>query len=304
MKKISVVISAFNEEKNITECLESVKKIADEIIVVDNTSVDKTVHVAKKYGAKIYKQPNHLMLNINKNYGFSKATSEWILNLDADERLTSELIDEIKNWKLEIKNSDVVAYWISRKNIIFGKWIQSDMWWPDYVLRLFRKENGKFPTKHVHEYIQVDGQTSYLKFPLLHNSYSSISQYINKLEKIYTENEVDNMLAKGYTVDALDAIAFPARDFIKTFLAQKGYRDGLHGLVLSMLQAFYSFIVFAKLWEKQGFVDTTGKDFLKEFYKEDRKLQKELEYWYLTQKIKEGGANSILLRFLRKVKKI
>ncbi|MBL7159439.1 glycosyltransferase family 2 protein, partial [Candidatus Microgenomates bacterium] len=163
MIKITVVISAYNEEKNIKECLESVRQLADEIILIDNTSTDKTVEIASSMGqkVKIFIRPNNLMLNINKNFGFSKAVNEWILNLDADERVSKSLKHEIIK-TLKQKNR-VIGYWTPRKNIIFGKWIKHGIWWPDHQLRLFKKNKGGFPCKHIHEYLKVEGKTARLE---------------------------------------------------------------------------------------------------------------------------------------------
>lgn len=280
MPKLSVVISAFNEEEKLEGCLKSVE-FADEIIVVDNESTDKTAQIAKKYAKHVFSRKNNLMLNVNKNFGFSKAIGDWILSLDADERITPELAKEIQ---LTINNEQLTmgGYWIPRKNIIFGKWIQSDMWWPDYQLRLFKKDKGKFPQKHVHEYIEVEGETEKLKEPMLHENYSTIAQFMYKLNTIYTENEVKNQLSQGQKIHWLDAIRYPVQDFLKTFFLQKGYKDGLHGLVLSLLQAFYMEIVFVKLWEKEGFLEHNNKDFLKDFYAEYKKIHSQFEYWFLS----------------------
>src|SRR4030043_2088266 len=159
MSSISVVVSAWNEEGKIERCLASAKW-ANELIVVDNSSIDKTPHVAKKMGATVFTRPNNPMLNINKNFGFEKASSDLILCLDADEQLTPELSGEIQ--KVIRDSQETVGYWISRKNIIFGKWIEHGLWWPDKQLRLFRQGKGKFPCKHVHEYIEVSGPTGEL----------------------------------------------------------------------------------------------------------------------------------------------
>ena len=122
------------------------ENLADEIIIIDNKSSDKTAEIAKRHKAKVFEKENNLMLNINKNYGFTKASGDWVLYLDADERITPELAGEIT---LVVDNSQVVAYWISRKNIIFGKWIKHAGWHPDYQLRLFKRDGGKFPEQHV-----------------------------------------------------------------------------------------------------------------------------------------------------------
>ena len=273
MQKLSVVISAFNEEKKIEDCFRSVS-FADEIIFVDNSSTDNTAKIAKKYTSKIFTRENNLMLNVNKNFGFTKAEGDWILNLDADERITLELEKEILR-TIQSSADNIDGYWIPRKNIIFGKWIESSLWSPDFQLRLFRKGKGKFPEKHVHEYVEVKGETFKLSNPMTHINYTSVSQYIEKMNTIYTENEVENWLKSGKSISWVDAIRFPVNDFVKTFFAQSGYKDGLHGLVLSMLQAFYAEIVFAKIWEKKGFYEE---------YPSTNSLKKEIEKNILTVK--------------------
>lgn len=298
--KLSVVISAYNEEQKIMRCLESAS-FADEIIFVDNSSTDETKDIAKKYTDKIFTRQNNLMLNVNKNFGFSKATGDWILSLDADEQITSELKTEIK----ELLNSDIEkinGYWIPRKNILFGKWIQSEMWWPDYQLRLFRREKGKFPEVHVHEYIKVEGDTQKLAQPLLHNNYDSIGQFLYKMDKIYTESEASKIIASGHTLTWIDAIRFPVNDFLKTFFLQKGYRDGLHGLVLSFLQAFYMEVTFAKVWEKQGFKEENSKHFIWDVYNEYKKIITEFRYWFLTVLSQEtnNSLKKVIYKLFRK----
>ncbi|MBI2034599.1 MAG: glycosyltransferase family 2 protein [Candidatus Levybacteria bacterium] len=307
MPTVSIVISAFNEEEGIKDCLESVKDLADEIVFVDNESGDKTVDIAKKYMSKIFSRSNNPMLNVNKNFGFTKATGDWILSLDADERVTAELSKEIKEvlngkWKMENGKFHVDGYWIPRKNIIFGKWIQHSIWWPDYQLRLFKRGKGKFPEKHVHEYIQVEGETAKLQMPIVHENYKTVSQWIQKMDKIYTDNEVVNRLAAGEKVVWTDAISFPSQDFLKTFFLQKGYKDGLHGLVLSLMQAFYAEIVFAKMWELQRFEDKESKHFLSDIYKTFIGSAREFQYWFFTSVLDEtrNPLKKIVYRLLRK----
>ncbi len=296
MAKLTFVTSAYNEEKKLEDCLKSVKDITDEIIVINSGSTDKTVEIAKKYTKNVFTRENNLMLNVNKNYGFSKAENEWILNLDADERLTPELAKEIRtivenDGGIErdphVANTPqddkmVNGYYIARKNIIFGKWIENSIWWPDYQLRLFRKGKGKFAEKHVHELVEVEGKTETLKNPMIHLNYDSVSQYLRKLDNIYTNNEAENSIKEGKQIHPMDAIKMPVQDFIKTFFSQKGYKDGLHGLVLSLLQAFYSLIVFAKIWEKEGFKEYNSKNFLSEFMSEVNRLTNEFKYWFIS----------------------
>ena len=295
MATLSVVISAFNEEKNIKDCLESVKW-AEEIIFVDNTSQDKTVSIAKKYTEKIFIVPNNLMLNINKNFGFEKAGGEWVLSLDADERVIPELAKEILLAIEQSSNRAINGYWIPRKNIIFGKWIKNQMWWPDEQLRLFRKGKGRFPENHVHEYVEIAGPAGHLINPILHFNYTSVSQFLYKMDKIYTENEAEVFLKSGKKISWIESIRWPVADFLKTFFAQEGYKDGLHGLVLSLLQAFYAEIVFAKVWEKQGFWEEKEKNFLTEAGQEFKKAGSDFHYWLWESKIK-ASSNPLMKLF-------
>lgn len=286
MNKVSVVISAYNEEGSIRDCLNSVQALADEIVVVDNSSSDKTAEIAKKLGARVFTQENDPRnIDLQKNFGFSKATGDWILSLDADERLTSELTKEIKG---KIGNSPPLAgYWIPRKNIIFGKWIKSDMWWPDFQLKLFKKGKGKFGTNDVHKALILEGGSEKLANPLIHHNYVSIHQYIQKLNN-YTDIEAENLSSQGYKFNWLDAIRFPVNDFVKTFFLQKGFKDGIHGLVLSMFQAFYMGIVFAKLWEKEGFREIESRNFLQEVISEFKESKNKIIYWLTSSLINES----------------
>lgn len=295
MATVSVVISAFNEEAKIKQCLDALDW-ADETIFVDNSSTDATPRIAKKYTRHVYLRPNNLMLNINKNFGFEKATSDWVLSVDADEVIPPELAREIRG---AIENDQYFGYWIPRKNIIFGKWIQHGLWWPDKQLRLFKKGHGKFPEKYIHEYIAVDGKVDDLVTPYIHYNYETVSQFLRKMDTIYTESEVKNHKAAGYQLAWYDAIRFPVSDFAKIFFAQEGYKDGLHGLVLSMLQAFYSFIVFVKLWEREKFpekevtVDAVSGELAR--------ANHDVSYWEKTALMKEK--KNPLTRFFLKIQR-
>jgi len=290
MANLSVVISAYNEEKKIEDCLKSVS-FADEIIFVDSSSTDQTVGISKKYASRIFTRPNNPMLNVNKNFGFSKAKNDWILSLDADERITSELANEIKekigNWKLEIGNSDVVGFWIPRKNIIFNKWIKHAGWYPDYQLRLFKKGKGRFIEEHVHEMIEVEGETERLANPIVHYNYDTIFQFLQKLTNVYGPNEAEQMLKKGYKFAWQDAIRMPLKEFLSRFFAREGYKDGFHGLMLSMLMAFYHFVVFALIWEKRGFEKIEDKNMLEKTELEFKRIHKDLLFWIRKEKIKQ-----------------
>jgi glycosyltransferase involved in cell wall biosynthesis len=300
--EISVVVSVFNGEKVLDECLKSAS-FASEIVVVDNSSTDKTSEIAKKYTDKIFTRPNNLMLNINKNFGFSKAIGKWIFCLDADERITPELQEEILRLKLEDEDS-ARGYWIPRKNIIFGKWIEHTGWYPDHQLRLFRKERGNFEEKHVHEMIKVEGETKYLKNNMIHYNYESVPQFLNKLGTIYAPNEAEQLIKKGYVFDWKDSIGFPVKEFLSRFFAREGYKDGFHGLMLSLFMAFYHFIVFSYVWEKHKFKQIDNEEILLETEKELKKTSKDLSFWFLKEKTKliKNPASKLFRKIINKIK--
>lgn len=298
MKKnvtLSVVVTAYNVGESLARTLGSVAW-ADEIIVVDSSSTDNTAAVARRFTKHVFTQPNYQMLNKNKNFGFTKASGDWILCLDSDEVIPTELEKEIRQ---KIQQTNVVGFWIPRKNIIFGKWIAHGLWWPDRQLRLFQRGKGKYPCKHVHEYIIVEGQTEIIDISYIHYNYESIAQYLWKMEHIYVDNEVENFLAAGNIVRWYDAVRFPVSDFLKIYFAQEGYKDGLHGLVLALLQAFYSFIIFAKLWEQQKFKEEEIPLFA--IVNEFQRVRRDTCYWMLTAKMKHVGIfTRFWYKFLRR----
>ena len=220
MNKISAVIMAFNEEKNIERCLKSLAFV-DEIIVVDNLSLDKTVELSKKYTDKIFTQKNNPKeIDLQKNLGFEKASSDWILSIDADEEVSIELAQEIKKVLSSHKSQSINGYWIPRRNIIFGKFIKNSGWYPDPQLRLFRKGKAKFVKQHVHEPVKLDGEAAYLSSDLIHHHYNSISEFLSRTVNIYAPNEAIKYLDKGYVFSYFDAIRFPLNEFLSRFFAR------------------------------------------------------------------------------------
>lgn len=283
MSKVSAVISAYNEEKNIERCLKSLK-FADEIVVVDNSSQDKTLEIAKKYTNKIFTQKNNPKeIDMQKNTGFEKASFEWVLSIDADEEVSEGLGKEIKD---TIKGKNLPnGFYIPRKNIIFGKFIQNTGWYPDPQLRLFRKGKAKFVKQHVHEPVRLEGEAGYLTKELIHHHYNSISEFLQRTITLYAPNEAEEYLKKGYEFKYFDAIRFPLNEFLSRFFARKGYKDGFHGLILSLFMAFYHFLIFAFIWEKKGFVEYDKDDFLAQSEKELKKSGREILYWLTKEKL-------------------
>lgn len=298
--KISVCITTFNSKDFIEDCLKSVT-FADEIIVIDHESSDGTQEILKKYTKNVFVQKNNPdRIDEQKNFGFKKAGNDWILSLDADERVTPELAKEIK--EIVRNSSSMSGFRIPRKNIIFGKWIQHSLWWPDPQLRLFRRGKGEYKDA-VHKDLSLEGECGELRNPILHENYQSLTQYLTKMDR-YTQIEALALFKSGKKLHVVDALRFPLQDFLKTFFLQNGYKDGLHGLVLSTLQAFYSFLVFAKVWELQGFKEENSDDFLKIMHKEWVRAQKEIAYWFLTSFITRtrNPIRKMKLTIQRKVK--
>jgi glycosyltransferase involved in cell wall biosynthesis len=296
---LSVVVSVYNGEKYLEKCLKSVT-FAQEIVVVNNSSTDKTEEIARKYTQNIYKQKNDpSRIDIQKNLGFEKATGDWILYLDADEQVSPELAEEIKE---NIANC-VNGYWIPRKNIIFGKWIEHTGWYPDLQLRLFKRGKGKFTEKHVHEMMRVEGELGRLENHITHDNYESISQFLGKLATIYGPNEAEQLIKKGYIFNWKDAIRFPVKEFLSRYFAREGYKDGFHGLMLSLLMGFYHFIVFSYLWEKHKFTQINDREMLAETEEEIAQSYKDLFFWFSQEKLKliKNPVSKIYHKILRKV---
>lgn len=294
--KLSVVISAYNAESKIEQTLSAVKGWANEIIFVNNSSTDRTREIAKKFTDKIFDRPNNPMLNVNKNFGFSKASSEWILNLDHDEVVTEEMKEEILT--LLNKNPKESGFYVPRKNIIFGKWISHTGWYPDYQMRLFRKENGRFAEKHVHELIEIDGEVGHLKNPMIHYNYDNISQFLLKMTNIYTPSEAENLIKEGYKAKAVDVIRMPFQEFLSRFFARQGYKDGVHGLAISLLMSFYHLVVFMRVWEHEKYREF-NEDSLHLLQTETKKAGKELKHWIVTSRNEEE--KNIIKKYARKI---
>lgn len=276
MAKLSVVINAQNVESDLPRALTSVKNLADEIVVVDQDSTDKTAEVSKKFGAKIFKHESVRYVELSRNFAISKASNEWILILDPDEEVPAGLSKQIKEI---LKNPKADFYRIPRKNIIFGKWIEHTLWWPDYQTRLFKK--GKVSWSEViHSVPMVSGSGSDISakedFAILHHNYDSIEQYLEKLNR-YTSVQADLLINSGYKFSWRDLIAKPMKELINRYFTGEGYKDGLHGFALSLLQAFSELVTYVKLWQKNKFKEEDVK--LSEVVTEISKKEKEFRFW-------------------------
>lgn len=302
MAKLSIVISAYNEQRKIRACLASAK-FADEIIFLDNSSTDKTVKIAREFTKKVYIQPNDpTKIDLQKNLGIQKATGDWILILDADEEVSSELAKEIKKL-IDTEQNEYNGFWVPRKNIIFGKWIQHSGWYPDFQLRLFRKGKGKYEKAHYHEPIAVNGETSRLTQHLVHHNYEHVGQFLYKSLQVYAINEAEDLIRSGYRFNYRDAIRLPFKEFLSRYFAREGYKDGFHGMMLALLMGFYHFIIFTYIWEKKKFIDEDNLR-IEDFDEEIKETGQELRYWIAKEKIDEekGMLKKIGLKIKRKLR--
>lgn len=250
---LSVVITTWNEEKSLARAVSSVKSIADEIVVVDTESIDGTVALAKKLGCKVFTHKNTGIVEPVRNFSISKAKGDWILLLDADEEVPATLAHEIKRL---LQDPTADYYRIARRSIIFGKWIKSSHWWPDYVYRFFKKGSVTWDDK-IHSIPFTRGEGKDLSatedMALIHHHYSTISQYVERLNR-YTDFQALNLQAKGYNFSGSDVVAKPIAEFLNQYFARAGYREGMHGLALALLQAGSELVLYLKMWQTSGFI--------------------------------------------------
>lgn len=240
-KTLSVVLATFNEEKNLTDCLASVQDIANEIVIVDGGSTDNTVTIAKQYGVKVKIVDNPPIFHINKQKAIDMATKDWILQLDADERVTSELKEEIRHLiKERGRDIGLNGYWIPRKNWFLGRFLTKGGQYPDYTLRLYRRGKGKLPQKSVHEQAVVEGETAYLVNPLIHMADVSFGRYLHRYNR-YTDLMRDELkeLKTGYNpiVAIKYLLLLPVWWFLLTYIRHKGFMDSWQGLVFSFFSS-------------------------------------------------------------------
>jgi glycosyltransferase involved in cell wall biosynthesis len=242
MRTISAVIIARNEETNIVRCLKSVAWV-DEIILVDTGSMDNTVALAAQFKAKIYKI-EWRGFGQAKACGIDKATSEWILSIDADEVVSPSLAAEIR---LAIDSDNAAdGYFIPRRTNFLGQWIDYSRWHPDYVLRLFVNKKGSFGKSLIHERTVVDGSTDHLDYPILHYSYPNTQVYMEKFRS-YTTLGAEELHRRGKRFRLWALLLKPAASFYRHFIFGRGFLDGLDGFLIAVASACGTFSKYRKL---------------------------------------------------------
>lgn len=250
MKKIDigVVITTYNEERNIEECIKSARLVTNQIVVVDTQSTDRTAELAKKSGAGVYTFPNNRFVEPSREFIIFNAKTKWVFILDADERINMELSHEVLE---TVSKTDKTYFKIPRKNIFAGKkWLRFGGWYPDYVIRLIKKDAFvKWPTK-IHSTPEIKGEIGYLKNPIEHYFHSSLTDMVKKT-MLFEDIESDLLFKAGRTVGIPTFFRKYFGELYRRLIKNLGFRDGTFGVIESMYQAFSKTITYLMLYEKK-----------------------------------------------------
>lgn len=242
MEKISAILITRNEEKNIEGVLKSIEW-TDEIIIVDSGSDDKTAEIANKYTDKVFLREWEGYAS-QKRYALSLANNEWVFSIDADERVSAGLKEEIR----EKKPDDFDGFIIRRKNYFFNKEITTCGWDKDYQLRLFKKSSTTIEERLVHEGFKVNGKIGRLENVIIHNTYSSLHNYLKKVNE-YTTLQAKEMYRSKNQVTALTILGHTFSAFFRYYISLRGFKDGMYGLIISFLNSVSTMLTYVKVWE-------------------------------------------------------
>jgi glycosyltransferase involved in cell wall biosynthesis len=245
MAKLSIAIITHNEQDNIRACLQSAAW-ADEIVLVDANSSDKTVEIAREFTGRIFVRewPGFAA---QKEFALKQCTSPWILSLDADERIRPELQEEIR--RVIDDPAALPGYRIGRRSHFLNKWIRHGGWYPGYQVRLFQKERVTMSHSRVHEGYLIEGQTGTLQGDLDHFSHPSLASSLEKMNRYSTLEALDRLQRKR--VHAIDFVTHPFAAFLRKYVAQRGFLDGMHGFILAWVTALLKMALYMKIWHFQ-----------------------------------------------------
>lgn len=242
---ITAIIPAYNEAHNIVEVLKSVD-FCDEIILVDSNSTDNTVELAQPYFDKLLTR-EYIHSASQKNWAIPQATNEWILLVDADERVTPALKEEIIQLIPNLDTNGHAGYWMGRRNFFMGKQVRYSGWKNDKVIRLFKKSKCKYIDKHVHSEIKADGTVGWLENKLLHYKYVSIDHHVSKLQR-YASLQARDFDQKVGKITLFHVVVKPFWGFFKHYVIQLGFLDGFVGFSIAYLRSYGIFMRYVKLW--------------------------------------------------------
>ncbi len=243
---VAAIVITKNEERNIAACLESVRW-ADERIVVDAESRDRTVEIAKRHAAQVHVRP-WPGYGPQKNFGIEQAGAEWILIVDADERITPALREEIQAVLKTGPPVGIAGYEIPRRNFFYGRWMQGGGMYPDYQLRLFHKTAGRYDDTQLHENLRLRGRIERLRHPMDHDSMPTIGHHVKKMMGYTTLGALEKLKSTP-GVSVLDLAANHLGTILKTYLLRGGYKDGIRGLIVAMFAGMHTFVKYAKAYE-------------------------------------------------------
>jgi glycosyltransferase involved in cell wall biosynthesis len=242
---ISAIVVCFNEEENIGACLESLRW-CDEIVVVDSFSTDRTVEICRRFTDNVIQRPWAGYIG-QKAFALSQATKEWVLLVDADERVTPELTEEMQE-ALSRDGGAYAGYAVPRLVFYLNRWWRRGGWYPDYKTRLFRRERATLGGSDPHEKVLVDGQVRRLRHPLHHFTYRNIEDHVQRINR-FTSISSGELRKQGDRWKLTDALLHPAGRFLRCYFLQRGFMEGFAGFYVAVTAAMYVFLKYAKLWE-------------------------------------------------------
>lgn len=244
---ISGIVTTLNEERNIAECIRSLFQVCDEVVVVDSLSKDRTREIAEAEGARVFTQ-SYLGDGIQKNVALKHVKNAWVISIDADERLTPELVDFIKNTDLNTTPYDGFA--VRRRNYVGSRWVKSCGWYPDYLVRIYRHEKLRFADVKQHAWVPTDN-TLRIKADLIHYRYKNLGELFAKPERNYSSRGAKILWLKGKRVNAWTPVLHGTGAFLSNYFLRGGILGGIDGLTLSLAVANNSYLKYAKLLEWQ-----------------------------------------------------
>jgi glycosyltransferase involved in cell wall biosynthesis len=252
MESISSIVICYNEERNIERCLKSVLPFSDEIVVVDSGSTDRTVDIARRYATSVISH-EWMGYGRQKQYAMERSSRPWVFSIDADEEVSPGLCEEIQSLDFSAD-----GYEMPRKAWYLSRWVEHSGWYPGYILRLFRRGAGEITDEVVHECVSVSGRVSRLKNDLYHYSYRDVAHHIQKMNE-FTTLSARQMFEERRRAGVHNVALYPALEFFKVYVVKRGFMDGLAGLTISALHAYYVFLKYAKLYEMRASQRVAGK---------------------------------------------
>ena len=247
MTQLTAVVIARDEERYIGECLDSLKWADERLVVLDSRSQDRTAEIARGRGASVVVETFENFSQM-RNQALAEARSEWVLFVDADERVSPELAAEVQATFEDSQRRDLVGYWIPRRNYMWGKWIRHGGWFPDYQLRLLKRACAHYDVRRaVHEVAQLTGPAGYLRNTIEHINFETMEAF-HRTQRAYARYEARTLYLSGCRARLHNFVLQPLREFRRRYLQLSGWRDGRYGLMLCFYLAYYTFIAYIDLW--------------------------------------------------------